>query len=242
MTYRKSYNDIDGRAELAVEPFTGPHSREGMLLYGSSADDADKAVILIHGRGASPESMIPLIDELHPDAADANILYVLPAASGSQWYPQRFIAPRSANEPGLSSALDLIGATVKALEALGLGKERMYIGGFSQGACLSLDYAARNPERYGGVFALSGGLIGDSLNTLDYGIGESAAAGNHMENTPVFLGCSDVDFHIPLSRVKESSAVFEKLGAEVDERIYPGMGHTVNGDEIAALQAMILGE
>jgi predicted esterase len=129
------------------------------------------------------------------------------------------------NEPGLSSALNLLGRLIGRVEAAGVSRERIALLGFSQGACLTTEFAARHPQRYGGVFGLSGGLIGPEGTTFDYD--------GSMEDTPVFLGCSDRDPHIPLERVQETAAVFERLGADVEERIYEGMGHTVNQDEIA---------
>jgi phospholipase/carboxylesterase len=140
------------------------------------------------------------------------------------WYPYSFLAPIESNEPSLSSALQTIGDTLQAVEDAGIPLEKTVILGFSQGACLGSEYTARNARRYGGVIALSGGLIGPDGTPRDY-------AGS-LENTPVFMGCSDVDFHIPLARVHESATIMKSLGGDVTERIYPGMGHTVNEDEV----------
>jgi predicted esterase len=184
-------------------------------------------MVLIHGRGDSAAGIMGLAQELpHPGFA-----FVAPQAAGGQWYPNRFIAPLASNEPGLSSGLQAVADALAQLEAAGVPPERTILLGFSQGACLALEYAARNARRYGGVAGLSGGLIGPDGTPRDY-------AGS-LEGTPVLLGCSDVDFHIPLHRVHEAAEVLGRMGAQVDERIYPGMGHTVNTDEIAAVRAMM---
>ena len=202
----------------------GPHRNQPVRTAGVSRDEASAAMILMHGRGATAESILTLADELdHPHVA-----YLAPQAAGYTWYPQSFMAPTQQNEPGLSSALDVIGKLVRHIEEAGLPPARVMLLGFSQGACLATEFAARHPQHYGGVFGLSGGLIGPEGATFDY---EGA-----MDGTPVFLGCSDRDPHIPLQRVQETTAVFRELGAEVEERIYEGMGHTVNEDEVAFIR------
>jgi len=157
--------------------------------------------------------------------------YLAPEAANWTWYPQRFIVPRGQNEPYLSSALEKVGAVVQHLNDAGIPSEKIVLLGFSQGACLALEYAARNPQRYGGVVALSGGLIGAP--------GELEGYEGNLEDTPVFLGCSDVDFHIPVERVHESRDILKKLGASVEERIYPSMGHTINQDEVDYVRGMM---
>ena len=160
-----------------------------------------------------------------------NIAYLAPQADGSTWYPYSFLAPISDNEPGLSSALSVIDRLVHAVEREHVPSELVAILGFSQGACLTLEFAARHPRRYAAIVGLSGGLIGPPGTPRNYS--------GSLEGTPVFLGCSDVDPHIPLERVHESSDVFRRLGASVDERIYPRMGHTINRDEIDAVRALL---
>jgi phospholipase/carboxylesterase len=159
--------------------------------------------------------------------------YVIPQAADFTWYPYRFIESRAANEPGLTSGLHLIDTLVNAVIDNGLNREKVYLLGFSQGACLAADYVARNPAAYGGLFVLSGGLIGKQINLADY-------CGD-LDNTPVFLGCSDSDFHIPESRVHETASIFEQLNADVTKRIYAGMGHTVNQDELDFIN-LVLGQ
>jgi predicted esterase len=185
-------------------------------------------MILVHGRGATAESILALADELRLD----DLAYLAPQAAGNTWYPYSFLSPIADNEPGITSGLGAIATLVERLAADGVDEERVALLGFSQGACLTLEFAARHARRYAGVFGLSGGLIGPPETARDY-------AGS-LDGTAVFLGCSDVDAHIPLERVRESAAVFTRMGATVDERIYPGLGHLVNADEIAAVRSVML--
>jgi predicted esterase len=208
---------------------TSPHRGRPVLAAGRPLAEADAAVIMVHGRGGSAEDMLGLGAELRrPELA-----YVAPQAANQSWYPYRFLAPFEQNEPWLSSALELLGDLVAHLESGGIPSERIVLLGFSQGACLSLELAARNARRFGGVVALSGGLIGPPGAPRDY---EGSFAG-----TPVFLGCSDRDPHIPKERVDESAQVFERMGAAVTERIYPGLGHTVNEDELDFVRGILDG-
>ncbi len=203
------------------------HRIEDRLVAGAARKNAKAAMILIHGRGATPESMLPLAEAFGRD----DILYVAPRANGNTWYPQSFLAPIEANEPWLSSALALIGALVAQLGDDGFGTEKIAIVGFSQGACLASEFAARNARRYGAIAALTGGLIGPDGTKRDYQ--------GSLDGTPIFLGSSDVDPHVPLMRVHETTAVLTRLGGVVDERIYPGMPHTVNADEVEAVRALL---
>jgi predicted esterase len=191
-------------------------------------------MVLVHGRGATAESILTLADEWRrPDLA-----YLAPQAHGYAWYPYSFLAPMEQNEPGLSSGLATLGDLLARVEAAGVPPERTVLLGFSQGACLALEFAARNAQKgrrlghLGGVVALSGGLIGPPGTPRDYP--------GSLAGTPVFLGCSDRDPHIPRERVDESAQVLEGLGGEVTERIYPRMGHTVNEDEIAFVRDLLV--
>ena len=179
----------------------------------------------MHGRGASAEDILGLAPELGTD----DVAYLAPQAAGHTWYPYSFLSPIPQNEPGITSALGVIARLVDSAD---LGSGRVVILGFSQGACLALEFAARNPRRYAAIVALSGGLIGPSGTPRDYP--------GSMENTPVFIGCSDIDAHIPVERIRESAEVFRRMGAVVDERIYPGMGHTINEDELIAVRALVV--
>ena len=186
---------------------------------------AAAAMIMIHGRNAGPENILDLV----PVLQQPDFLYLAPAAAGKTWYPFSFMAPREQNEPGISSGLFVIESLVQDLMAQGYPSERIMLLGFSQGACLTSEFSIRHPRRYGGVMALSGGLIGPPGTTWD-------DVTTSLAGTPVFLGCSDVDPHIPAERVLESEEVFKQLGANVTRRLYPGMGHTVSADELRIVQ------
>lgn len=199
----------------------GIHQGQAAVVAGRPLREADAAVVMVHGRGASAESILTLADELgRPELA-----YVAPQAAGSTWYPYSFMAPIERNEPYLSSALEVLEGLLAKLEAEGIPAERTVLLGFSQGACLTLEFAARHAKRYAGLVALSGGLIGPPGTPRDYP--------GSFDGTPVFLGCSDRDPHIPEERVHESAEVFRRMGGQVTERIYPGLGHTVNEDELS---------
>jgi phospholipase/carboxylesterase len=199
-----------------------------VLHAGEPLERARGAMILVHGRGASAADIMTIAAEvMFPGVA-----YLAPQAAGSAWYPYPFTAPLEANEPYLSSALEVLSSLVAKVEAK-VPAARLVLLGFSQGACLTLEFAARHARRYGGVVGLSGGLIGPDGTPRDYP--------GDFERTPVFLGCSDVDPHIPKERVIEAGHVFERIGADVDVRLYPQMGHTSNADEMEALQAIVKG-
>lgn len=204
-----------------------PHNNGLVADAGPPIERARGVVIALHGRGGDAHDVLSLAEHCRA----GGIRWVAPQASGHTWYPQRFVAPLSANEPWLSSALRRVGALIADAEAAGIPAERIALVGFSQGACLATEFAARNARRYAAVAALSGGLIGPPGSAFDYD--------GSLEATPVLLGCSDRDPHIPLERVQETSAVLTRLDARVDERIYPGMGHTINDDELARLDHLL---
>ena len=211
-----------------TDSVTGPHRGQPVLLAGEPLAEAQAAMIMIHGRGATAESILSLADVL---AQQPGFAYLAPQAAGYTWYPNSFLAPIASNEPGLSSGLAVIGALLAQLDTAGIPAERTMLLGFSQGACLSTEFVARYARRYGGVAGLSGGLIGPEGTPRDY---KGSLAG-----TPIFLGCSDDDFHIPKARVQYTTEVLRRLGGEVTERLYPGMGHTINQDEIDFVQGMM---
>lgn len=205
----------------------GPHQGARILTGGAPVAGARGALVLTHGRGASAGSILSLAPLLGAD----DLAWFAPQASGNTWYPFSFLSPIPQNEPGISSGIRLLADLVASIEAQGIPPERIALAGFSQGACLTLEFGARHARRYGALVGFSGGLIGPDGTPRDY-------AGS-LAGTPVFLGCSDIDPHIPLQRVHESVRVLEGLGGAVDERIYPGMGHLVNDDEIAAVRAIL---
>jgi len=209
-----------------TQPANGPHQREPIVAYGAPLDRARAAVVMIHGRGASARDILTLAPEIGLD----DLAYLAPQAAGNTWYPYPFMTPMDQNEPYLSSALARVGEVLARVAAAGVPPERTALLGFSQGACLTTEYVARNAGRYGAVAGLSGGLIGPAGTPRDYP--------GSLSGTPVFLGCSDVDFHIPKERVLETGDVLERLGAKVDLRLYPNMGHEVNEDELEAVRAL----
>jgi predicted esterase len=194
---------------------------------GLPPEQARRSVILVHGRGASADDMLGLAREFQTN----DVAYLAPQAAGNTWYPHSFLSPIEQNEPWLTSALDVVARLVSTLGERGIPADRIAIMGFSQGACLSLEFAARHAKRFAAIVGLSGGLIGAPGTPRGYT--------GAFEGTPVFLGCSDVDPHIPLERVHESAEVFRSMGAAVDERIYPRMGHMVNADEIKAVRLLL---
>lgn len=218
ITSKSQYTDING-----------PYQNQSVIQSGSKLDDAKAVMIMIHGRGATAEDILSLSAEFNFDG----VAFLAPQAKDNTWYPFSFLNPIEMNEPGITSGLALIDSIVYMLLQKGFTSEQIYLLGFSQGACLGLEYVARNPKKYGGVFGLSGGLIGDKVVPQNY-------FGN-LQGTEVFLGCSDVDPHIPLQRVNETEEVFRNLGANVTKRIYNGMAHTINQDEIDFISAAMKG-
>lgn len=207
----------------------GPHQGQPVLSAGVPLDQANAVMIMVHGRGATAESILTLVPALNgPDFA-----FLAPQAKGNTWYPNSFLAPIQSNEPGITSGMQAIDDVITRIQAAGIPLDRSFLLGFSQGACLALEYAARHARRYGGVAGLSGGLIGPEGTPRTYE--------GSLEGTPVFLGCSDVDSHIPAARVLETADVMRKLGGHATARLYPGMGHTINEDEIAAVRAIMAG-
>ena len=183
--------------------------------------------ILVHGRNAAPANILDLSKELdNPDVA-----FIAPAAAGGTWYPLSFMSPIDQNEPGITSGIAKLHGLIDEIVAGGIPAKRIVLLGFSQGACLATTAALRRPARYGGVIALSGALIGPP--------GTEWAERGTFDGTPVFFGCSDRDAHIPEERVRASAAVFERMGANVTLRIYEGMGHAVNDDEIAYVRTLL---
>lgn len=198
-----------------------------VVLAGEPPESARAAMIMLHGRGATAQDILTLTADLH----SPGFIYLAPQAAGNAWYPNSFLAPIASNEPHLSSALSVITSLLDQLAQLGIPAERTILLGFSQGACLTLEYVARNPRRYGGVVGLSGGLIGPDGTPRDYS--------GSLADTAVFLGCSDTDPHISKERVEQAAETLRLLGGNVTMRLYPHMEHTVNQDELRFVQSMM---
>ena len=206
---------------------SGPHAGQPVLNAGKPLGQAPVAVIMVHGRGAGPENILDLV----PALGHAGVTFLAPAAANRTWYPYSFMADSAKNEPQLSSALSVLESLVATVEEHGVARDHIVMLGFSQGACLTTEFAIRHASRLGGVVAFSGGAIGPPGTTWN----ESG----RFDGTPIFFGCSDVDAHVPADRVRESGEVCARMGAEVTTRIYPGMGHLVNDDEIAWARALL---
>ncbi|MDQ2050898.1 dienelactone hydrolase family protein [Natronolimnohabitans sp. A-GB9] len=208
----------------------GPHQDQPLETGGTDLESATAAVVLTHGRGASARGMLQLADAVHCEG----VAFLAPQAASRTWYPNSFLAPVDRNEPGRTSGLQAIADAIERASDAGIPTERVMLVGFSQGACLASEFVGHNPRRYGGLAALSGGLIGEEIDRDEYTDVEGDLA-----ETPVFLGCSDVDPHIPEKRVHETAAVLEALGADVTKRLYEGMGHGITEDELEVVAAMV---
>jgi phospholipase/carboxylesterase len=198
-----------------------------ILTAGTPLDKAKGALILLHGRGGTAENIISLAGEFNIN----ELAIVAPQASNQSWYPYSFMMPVAQNQPALDSALQIIGELVDDLIAKGIPTEQIYFAGFSQGACLTLEYVARNAKRFGGVIAFTGGLIGKELTTENYK--------GDFNNTPILITTGDPDPHVPLSRVEESAAILKNLNADVTVKVYKGRPHTITGDEIELANQLI---
>lgn len=200
---------------------------KNIVAAGKPLAEAQKAMIMIHGRGANAQSILGLSNEIKVE----DFALLAPQAAQNTWYPFSFMAPVAQNEPGFSTALDVLDALLADVKAAGISSENIYFVGFSQGACLTAEFVARNADKYGGVFILSGGVIGETLDKSNYK--------GDFQGTPILLGCSDVDAHVPLSRVQESTQLFKEMGAETTERIYPNAPHTIFEDEIQIMNEIL---
>lgn len=206
----------------------GPHQGQRVFAAGKPLGEAKAAMILVHGRGATALSILELSSVL----SQPGMAYLAPQAQGNTWYPYSFLSPIPQNEPGITSGLQAVADVVAQAEAAGIATDKIIIGGFSQGACLASEFVVRNPKRYGGVLVFSGGVIGP--------LGMERNDTGSLEGTPVFMGCSDVDPHIPVERFNETADLFNQLGAQVNKKIYPGMAHTIIQDEIDEAMKIVL--
>jgi phospholipase/carboxylesterase len=205
----------------------GPHQGQPIRIAGEPISRARAAMLMVHGWGARAEDILSLADEFDQQG----FAYLAPQAAENTWYPNRFLYPLAENEPWLSSALGFVADVLSEIINAGIPSERIMLLGFSQGACLTLEYAARNARRYGGIVGLSGALMGPDDAPRDYP--------GSLGGTPVFLGCSDVDFHVPKERVHQTAEVLGRLGAELTARLYPNLDHTVNQDEIDFVRGLM---
>jgi phospholipase/carboxylesterase len=210
-----------------AEKSAGPHQGQPVLVAGEPLDKATTAMVMLHGRGATAEDIL----ELAAEFKQPGFAYIAPQAARNTWYPNSFLAPIASNEPDLSAGLAVITSLLDQLAQVGIPAERTILLGFSQGACLLLEYVARNARCYGGVVGLSGGLIGPEDTPRKYP--------GSLAGTPVFLGCSDIDPHIPKERVEQAAEALRLLGGNVTLRLYPHMDHTVNQDELHFVQGMM---
>ena len=204
-----------------------PHEGQPVVEAGVPLGESRAVIIMVHGRNAAPANILDLGRRFERP----NLTYLAPAAANRTWYPQSFMADLTRNEPGVSSGLEVLRTLVERVESAGVPRSRIVLAGFSQGACLVSEFAVRHASRFGGILVFSGGAIGPVGTTWD--------VGGDFEDTPVFLGCSDEDAHVPELRVRETADVFTRLGAHVTLRIYPGMGHLVNDDEIGFAQQIL---
>jgi predicted esterase len=214
-------------AQLPIISAPGPHQGQAVLTAGEPLERARAAVVLMHGRGASADQILTLADKL----AVPGVAYLAPQAAGRDWYPKRYFVPTADNEPGLSAALATIDELFARATAAGISPERVVLLGFSQGACLVLEYAARHGGRLGGVVGLSGALMGPDREPRH----DSGA----LAGTPVFLGCGDADEYFTAARIRAAAETLRSLGASVTLRLYPGEGHRINRDEVESVREML---
>lgn len=212
-----------------------PHQGQPVREGGAPIRRAKVTVVLFHGRGATAESILPLAETL----AQPDVLYCAPQAQGRTWYPHSFLAPLGVNAPHLPSALQAASDVLEALSDGGIPPEKTVLLGFSQGACLALEVAARDARRYGGVLAFSGGLIGNGEQDAEPPEDKTFDYSGSMAGTPVFVGCAERDPHVPIRRIKQTAKAFERLGADVTARIYPGSNHSINDDEIQFARGLL---
>lgn len=206
-----------------------PHADQPILTTGPAPEAAAATLVLVSGRGAPAASILPLYDEFGLD----NLAALAPEAYGNTWYPHSFLAPLETNQPYLDSALRRLDSIVTDLLSRGIQSDRVALLGFSQGGCLVAEFAARHPRRYGAIMVLSGGLIGPPGTPRSYP--------GTLSGTPILLASSDPDPHVPFERVRETEAVFTRMGAKVDLRRYPGMPHTINEEELLACRDLLRG-
>lgn len=202
------------------------HTKQ-FIMAGRKLSEAKKVLILLHGRGGSAEDILSLADQLQV----SDFALVAPQATNNTWYPYSFMAPAAQNEPWLTSAITVLKDLTDELEQQGIPATNIYFGGFSQGACLTLEFVTRHAKHYGGVVAFTGGLIGETINTNNYG--------GNLAGTPIFIGTSDPDMHVPVQRVWETEKILQNQGANVTVKVYKDMGHTISQGEISMANKLV---
>lgn len=200
---------------------------KNIITGGKNISEAKKVLILLHGRGGNAQQILSLANNLNTE----DFALFAPQATNNTWYPYSFLAPPSQNEPWLSSALDIIHELLEAIKSEGIASEKIYFGGFSQGACLTAEFVTRNAEKFGGIVLFTGGLIGDKINSENY-------HGN-FDGTPVFIGSGNPDAHVPVERVKETQKIMESMNAKVSVAIYDNRPHTISQDEIEKANELV---
>lgn len=201
--------------------------RKDIRTAGKKLEEAEKALVMLHGRGAAAEDILSLAAHL----AVTDFALLAPQATNYTWYPYSFLVPPGQNEPWLSSALEILDDLVNDIRKAGIDSRNIYFTGFSQGACLTLEFVARHAAKWGGVAAFTGGLIGDKLYTENYD--------GNFNGTPMFIGTSDPDPHVPVQRVNETTRLLRSMNAAVTEKIYPNLGHTISEDEVAQANQVV---
>ncbi|RDZ42605.1 phospholipase [Haloferax sp. Atlit-10N] len=224
------------RRPTAPRSATDPHEGQEIATGGAPPQVADAAVVMLHGRGSKARHVLTLVDEfLH-----RGVMYLAPQAAGSSWYPAPATSSIERNEPWLSSALSRVSAALDIAGDAGIPPGRVVLFGFSQGACLAAEFAVRNPRRYGGLVALSGSLLGPDLGSRTHdGDHDGHVSDDNLDGTPVFFGSGRDDSRVDLERVEASARVFAALGADATSRLYEGLGHAINDDEIRVINSFI---
>jgi phospholipase/carboxylesterase len=194
--------------------------KTNIISAGKELNSDGKVLIMLHGRGATAQDILPLASSLNVK----DFTLIAPQATNNTWYPYSFLMPPAENEPWLSSALNMLKELLNHLYSKGVRSENIYFTGFSQGACLTLEFVARNAGKYGGIAAFTGGLIGDKIYRENYR--------GEFQNTPIFIGTSNPDPHVPVERVYATSNILKEMNAAVTEKIYVNMGHTIIQNEI----------
>jgi phospholipase/carboxylesterase len=200
-----------------------------LITAGKDLTTAQQALIMVHGRGGTASDILSLAQYLPVD----DFALLAPQAAANSWYPYSFLAPPGDNEPWLTASLGQLQQLLADVRARGITDERIWFLGFSQGACLTLEFVTRQATRYGGIVAFTGGLIGDRVYTENYK--------GDFNGTPVFIGTSDPDPHVPVQRVRATTKILKDMHAAVTEKIYPGMGHTISSDEIQQASRLVFG-